>query len=252
VIAAGGASSRGFVINRFGDSGIVLAGGGGNAVRGNFIGTDARGVADRGNGSHGCFIASPGNTVGGTTPGARNILSGNDADGIRIGGPGASGNWVAGNFIGSDVTGTADLGNGRDGIAIVDAPGNLIGGTAAGAGNVLSGNGDAQGEAAGVSVVGVAATGNRVQGNRIGTDAAGAAALGNSAHGVFVSAPGILIGGTEPGAGNVISGNGLRRLVGDDGVGVYLFGGGGGTVQGNSSAPTRPARGTWATARSAC
>ncbi|HEX8201500.1 MAG TPA: Calx-beta domain-containing protein, partial [Isosphaeraceae bacterium] len=143
------------------------------------------------------------------------------------------GNTIQGNFIGTDASGFIDLGNDGDGVLILDASDNLIGGTAPGAGNVLSGNGDARNEAAGITMGGRLATGNRVQGNRIGTDATGTRALGNSSHGVFVSTSGNRIGGTETGAGNVISANGLRRLDGEDGVGIYLFGGGGNAIYGN-------------------
>jgi titin len=143
------------------------------------------------------------------------------------------GNAIQGNFIGTSADGAADAGNDGDGVRIEDAPGNVIGGTTPGARNVLSGNGDARNPAAGIHISGRSAAGNRVQGNSIGTDATGTRALGNSFHGLFASAPGTLIGGTEPGAGNVIAANGLRRLGDEDGVGVYLFGGGGSTVQGN-------------------
>ena len=58
---------------------------------------------------------------------------------------GSSGNLVQGNTIGLDATGTRALAGGsnnsRDGILIDNAPGNLVGGTAPGAGNVVSGNG---------------------------------------------------------------------------------------------------------------
>ena len=66
------------------------------------------------------------------------VISGN-RDGVGIVGNGASGNLVEGNFIGTDVTGTIDIGNSLDGVRIV-AAGNTIGGTAAGARNVISGN----------------------------------------------------------------------------------------------------------------
>jgi hypothetical protein len=205
-----------------------------NLVAGNYIGTDVAGVARLGNLDVGLSIVeAPGNTVGGTAAGAGNLISSNGAGGVFIGIGNATRNLLAGNFIGTDVSGSADLGNGGDGVQILDAPGNMIGGTAPGSGNVISGNGDAQNESAGININGRLATGNRVQGNRIGTDAAGTRALGNSFHGVFVSAPGNLIGGIEPGAGNVISANGFRRLGGEDGVGIYLFGGGGNTIQGN-------------------
>ena len=83
----------------------------GNHVRGNFIGTNVSGTVPVGNASDGVsIITSPGNTVGGTLPGMRNVISGNMGKGIGIQFTGASGNVVQGNFIGTDVNGTGDLG----------------------------------------------------------------------------------------------------------------------------------------------
>src|SRR5262249_17045231 len=120
----------------------------------------------------------------------------------------SSNNRVAGNYIGTDKTGTVALGNAGDGISLSNAPNNTIGGTAAGAGNVISGNGRV-----GVWVFGAAASGNRIQGNLIGTDKTGRVALGN---GLATSLPGVmlqgalnnLIGGSDAASRNVISGNG--------------------------------------------
>ena len=127
-------------------------------MAGNFIGTDATGSADLGNGRYGVNVSgAAGNTIGGTAGGARNVISGNDAEGVRIQGVGATGNLVAGNSIGTDATGTADLGNAVDGVFLASA-GNTVGGTAAGAGNVISGN-----DGNGVVLV-AGATGNVVPG----------------------------------------------------------------------------------------
>ncbi|MDW8241475.1 MAG: right-handed parallel beta-helix repeat-containing protein, partial [Acidobacteriota bacterium] len=101
----------------------------------------------------------------GTTAGARNIISGNNGNGVRIFaffGRGASGNHVQGNFIGTDVTGAADLGNSGNGILIEGAPNNMIGGTAAGAGNLIAFNGQP-----GVFVAGTTTTGNAIRRNSI-------------------------------------------------------------------------------------
>ncbi len=81
------------------------------------------------------------NTVGGTSAGQRNVISGNSSDGIDIWGSGTSGNQVIGNYIGTDATGTVALGNASDGIEIgSNAADSLIGGTAADAGNVIAFN----------------------------------------------------------------------------------------------------------------
>jgi hypothetical protein len=57
-----------------------------------------------------------GNTIGGATAAARNVLSGNTIAGIQFGEPtkgGAVNNVVQGNFIGTDVSGDLPVPNGR-------------------------------------------------------------------------------------------------------------------------------------------
>src|SRR5262249_46653467 len=120
---------------------IQSAGTSSNVVAGNYIGTDASGTAKLGNATAGVTIelGASGNTVGGTSSAARNVISGNAARGVDIEGSGTTGNVVQGNLIGLAADGKS-LGNGTTGLQIIDAPGNTIGGTAAGAGNVISGN----------------------------------------------------------------------------------------------------------------
>ena len=106
---------RGLVINRFSGDGILVdtrGTEGRNIVEGNFLGTDVTGVLDLGNSFNGVVILGTNHTVGGATAEARNIVSSNDISGIQMGG---FGNLVQGNFIGTDVTGTADLGNSQQG-----------------------------------------------------------------------------------------------------------------------------------------
>jgi titin len=81
-----------------------------------------------------------GTTIGGTTASARNIISGNLADGIEFFADSGLANVVEGNFIGTDITGTVALGN-INGVQVDNGSvGATIGGTAAGAGNLISGN----------------------------------------------------------------------------------------------------------------
>jgi hypothetical protein len=96
-----------------------------NLVYGNYIGTDATGTLDRGNSYSGIIITdgSAANVIGGITA---NVISGNDAEGIKIKNK-ATGNNVAGNIIGLNAAGTAALGNTLDGIKIDDATNNVIG-----------------------------------------------------------------------------------------------------------------------------
>ena len=118
-ISAGNSTVRGLVINRFGDAGIHLHGEGGNTVEGNFIGTDVTGTEARGNFGHGVFIESvPDNMVGGSTPKARNVISDNKDSGVEILLRDAIGNIVQGNYIGTDVTGTVNLGSCACGVII--------------------------------------------------------------------------------------------------------------------------------------
>ena len=115
----------------------------GNLIQGNYIGTDITGTAALGNGGSGIQIfetqpATGVNTVGGTSAAARNVISGNGGSGISGGGHGI---LIQGNFIGTDVNGTGNLGNVASGIDMACVDNNTIGGTAAGAGNVIAFNG---------------------------------------------------------------------------------------------------------------
>lgn len=224
-VVGGTAAGTGNLLSGNASRGVeIAAGGSGNLIQGNLVGTDATGTTAIGNGDVGILIFGATTTLGGTTAGARNVVSGNGAAGVRIDGAGATGNVVAGNYLGTNATGTLALGNGTDGVLVAyAATGNTVGGTAAGAGNVISGNG-----AHGVAVS-ATATANTIQGNYIGTTVTGGAALGNVLDGIALAAPGNAVGGTSPGAGNVISGNGLPS-----GSGVYVDPlASGSTIQGN-------------------
>ncbi|MBD2461131.1 DUF4347 domain-containing protein [Oscillatoria sp. FACHB-1407] len=200
-----------------------------NIIQGNFIGTDATGTFDRGNTVDGILLrgGADNNTIGGTTAAARNIISGNNSSGVVIA-DSATGNEVLGNYIGTNAAGNVDLGNGLNGVFIIDAATNTVGGTAAGAGNLISGN-----NRNGVQIEGASATGNTVQGNFIGTDLTGNAILNNpDADGVFsnginILAPNNLIGGTTAGARNVIGG------ASNSGIALQTGNATGNTVQGN-------------------
>jgi parallel beta-helix repeat protein len=164
-------------------------------------GSAGKGAVNAGNGGDGIHIVnSSGNFIGGTTDTARNVISGNAGSGVVI--EGGSGNTIQRNYIGTDISGTKDLGN-REGVFLFAASNNTIGGTVAGAGNVISGN-----DGVGVSILSALSTGNVLQGNHIGTTVYGNAALPNDDAGVFINGGADnVIGGTVTGAGNVISGN---------------------------------------------
>ena len=141
---------------------LVGAGATGNLVQGNYIGTNVTGTAAVANGYSGVYFNGAGtNTIGGTTAGERNVISGNSHHGVYLLGAGATGNLVRGNYIGTDVTGAAGLGNTLNGVVAFNAPSNTIGGTAAGTENVIAFN-----VKAGVAVTG-AGTGNVILKNSI-------------------------------------------------------------------------------------
>jgi hypothetical protein len=120
---------------------IVGASASGNLVAGNLIGSDKSGLHALANAQEGVLIDfASGNTIGGTTAAARNLISANHW-GLRIQGAGASSNVVEGNLIGTDLTGQAPLPNEVDGVMVFDqASKNLIGGSAAAAGNTIAFN----------------------------------------------------------------------------------------------------------------
>ena len=187
----------------------------GNVVEGNFIGTTADGLAARGNSGSGVYVnGAPSNTIGGTSTAARNVISKN-GDGVKISGSASTGNVIEGNHIGTNAPGAVALGNSSQGVYISSAPGNTIGGTAAGARNVISGN-----TGRGITISGSAATDNYVQGNYIGTDATGIANVRNSSDGIYISSANNTIGGTTEAARNIIAFNG-RNSSGECVVTTY-------------------------------
>lgn len=215
-----GGLGQGNVISANGLTGIRLenAAASGNVIQSNHIGTDASGNVGLGNRYDGIFVnGAPGNTIGGTAPGAGNLISGNGSCGIQIFTGGASGNLVQGNFVGTDVSGHAAIANANDGVFINQAPGNTIGGTTPGAGNLISGNGSV-----GLQILGAGSSGNVVQGNHIGTNVDGVPNLGNN-YGVFLNKAGAnVIGGSAPGANNDIAGNRTLDVRVDGGAGTPI------------------------------
>ena len=148
-------------------------------------------------------------------------MASNNAAGIVIAGSLSSGNLVAGNLVGTTSDGTAAMGNATDGIAIVDAPANIIGGTTAGAANVIAGNGN------GVHLSGAGAIGNLIEGDFIGTNASGA---GSSATRSTAS-PSTAAARTTPSAARR---PGRQRHHRNGGAGVYVLSGVGNTILSNS------------------
>jgi parallel beta-helix repeat protein len=189
-ITAGLSIVRGLRMNNFGGAALVLRTNGGNLIQGNYFGTE-------GPSSEGMYIASSDNIIGGTTAAERNVVATHPFTGIIIDGVH---NRVQGNYIGTDETGTVARGAGT-GLRI-NGSNNIIGGTTAGAGNLLSGN---------LTNLIISSSNNLVSGNRIGTDFTGNVALGREGDGIVVA------GGDH----NLISDN---QISGNPGTGVVLGG----------------------------
>ncbi|MCA9186304.1 MAG: DUF4347 domain-containing protein, partial [Planctomycetales bacterium] len=212
VISGDNVTIRGLIIGDFGGAGIYVHDADNAVVEGNFIGVNATGTSKDGN-DYGVLLERATNAaIGGTTNAARNVISGNKY-GVIVADM-SWGNVVEGNLIGTSASGSSDLGNDNDGINVRDgAHDNTIGGTVAGAGNVISGTGILL-VGDGVDIEATAGTGNRIQGNLIGLNANGTAGMYNAGRGISVEASGTLIGGTTAAARNVVSRNG--------GVGIQI------------------------------
>jgi hypothetical protein len=224
---AGGASRNVIAGNALYGVFIANAGATGNTIAGNFIGVNASGATALANGVDGVLVQAPGNTIGGTAAGARNVISGNASAGVHLAG-GGSNSLVAGNLIGTDLNGVTAIGNGSFGVT-VDGTGtgsathNTIGGSSAAARNLISGNGFVN-----VNVSGPLATGTLIAGNLIGTNLAGTVGLFATPYGIIINgAPSNTVGGTTAGLGNTISGSISAGLE------IVNAGGSNNLVQGN-------------------
>ncbi len=228
VMASGSDQSviKGLVINRFPGSGIAINPGvDGVAFKGNYIGTDSSGLIARPNkrtaiNTFSVDIDSGGPTngvIGGNQPADRNILSGNTCgcvdpgrfpQGISIAG-GSNGWIIKGNYVGIAADGVTAMGNQAGGITVDYIDGITIGGSETGAGNIFSGNGDG-------GIQPDATFNGVIQGNYIGTDYTGTVPVLNGAKGISIAygCENILIGGTTPGARNIIanSPNGFQGI----------------------------------------
>lgn len=179
-------------------------------IQRNYIGTDATGTVDLGNGSRGIHIAGAnahGNLIGSLDgdPAKRNIISGNQERGIVISVSTSTANIIAGNYVGTDKTGSVPLGNGTHGV-------ETSAGSTTITGNLISAN-----SGSGINI-GNGVTQSVIQGNLIGTNATGSAALGNGGSGISVS-------GSASQSNLIGSLNGdpaLRNVISANGSGVYI------------------------------
>jgi hypothetical protein len=216
---------KGLVINRFTYSGDedILAGvgvlingdSGSNTIVCNHVGSNADGNSAFGNTMGVGVVNGSGlnNLIGGFTSADRNLVSGNS---IGIGVLDSTAVTVVGNYVGTDITGDNSLRNSYGVYVIAQTITSLnlqLGGTSAGAGNVISGN---------YYNVAISATDVEIQGNYVGTNAGGSDRIitidgGENSIGLYiVNGQNINIGGTAIGARNIISGNGYGMNIGGD------------------------------------
>jgi len=207
-IGGSGAGDRN-IISGNGKNGIEINNSHDNKIEGNWIGTDSSGTAAEGNTLCGILLMrSHSNTIGGSNPGEGNLISGNNSSGICINFQESTNNIIRGNYIGTDVNGTAAIANTLDGVQLFGAHTTTIGGSQASQGNLISGNG-----VNGISLlfatgVGDTTDNNVIRGNKVGTDVSGTLPLGNAGVGIKIaSGSGNDVGGSNAGEGNLISGN---------------------------------------------
>lgn len=188
-------------------NGVYVHGGmaGMNAIQGNIIGLAANGTTALGNGANGVLDDADNTLVGGPTSQLRNIISGNVESGIRSESQ-SFGTTVWGNYIGLDINGVLDRGNGNDGVWIAGGGLATVGGLMPGEGNVCSGN-----QFAGVKVSG--GFSHFVATNVIGLDAAMMSAVPNSLDGVRLAG-----GASISVVLNIISGNSGNGIGVTDGT----------------------------------
>ncbi len=205
LISSGNSTVRGLAIHGNFNNGIELNGSE-STVAGNFFGLKADGVA-KGVVASGVYVNNTSNnTIGGTAPADRNVISAN-RDGVFIaaGVANATNNIVAGNYIGTNPAGTTGVGNTQRGIFV-----GGFGSTASGntfSGNLISGNGHF-----GILFRDGSVTGNIVTSNQVGVVASGESlpngrsesgddglAGTNVRAGIYIAGPNNTIGGTGRG-----------------------------------------------------
>lgn len=187
-----------------------------STIQGNFVGSDITGSRTIGN-RNGISVTdlAADVVVGGPTssPGLPpgNLISGNQENGIKaevlVGGLAQV--LVSGNLIGTTVDGMQPLGNLGDGILLAGSRTSIIGGSSAPLRNIISGNFN------GVHITSVfpVSFDNVVEGNYIGTNILGTAPIPNSCGVHLDTTESNVIGGTQPGQRNVVSGNAFYGIA---------------------------------------
>lgn len=190
-----------------------------NHISGNYIGTKKNGSEALPNGK-GIAIGGGGYNVIGIGPsgeGVPNLISGNELTGVEIGD--SDHNMIAGNLIGTNVSGTASLPN-RKGVFIgLGSSMNTIGTNGDGTDDDLEGNLISGNENEGIWIYDNTSIKNVIAGNLIGTNLAGTASLGNGSAGISVGGDMTLIGTNGDGVSDLLEAN---VISGNQNVGVFL------------------------------
>lgn len=179
-------------------SGIWLEGVATATITGNLIGTNASGTAVLRNTGYGIYTKSATDVlIGGSTAAERNVLAGNK-DGINTR-FGTNRLNILGNYLGTDITGTVNLGNTDNGIFLADTQNAVIGNSTAAGRNIIAGS----------QLSGIRNTntpGTVITGNYVGLDVTGAVAMGNQLHGIYVqNSANVRIGGGNVADRNVVA-----------------------------------------------
>jgi len=197
----GNSTLRGLAIVHFHNYGVAIGGTGNSTVAANFIGIDTTNTAAANLG--GILVTSNGNTIGGASAAARNVIGGNTNSGIAV--DGASNTTISNNDVGTDPTGSTAMPNGQDGIQIANNASNTTIGN-----NVIAGN-----SVSGVYVTTASST--TIVNNLIGVNAASNAVVGNALAGIYTdnnatstTITGNTIGGSPHGIRNAGSGTALH------------------------------------------
>ena len=206
LVEAPNTTIRGLIINNHVGAAININAVSGCSIEGNFLGTSTDGLTNVTDDGNGIYIDNgQNNTIGGNTPSDRNVILG----GITIMGSNATDNVIAGNYIGTDKTGTVALSKNSPGVQIIQgASSNTIGGEYTSYRNLISGN-----WMHGIWISDSGVEHNNIFNNFIGTDASGENKLPNTFSGVYIadSAKYNFVGQID--AGNVISGNTYEGVV---------------------------------------
>ncbi|HDL19477.1 MAG TPA: T9SS type A sorting domain-containing protein, partial [Bacteroidetes bacterium] len=127
----GSSENKHNIISGNGQDGISIRGNM-NVIQGNLVGTDVTGSSIVANDKNGIMVwAGQENIIGGQEPGESNIIAGNHKSGILVGD--ASETKIIGNAIGTDSSGTQNMGNDGLGIGLfygasngIIGPGNIV------------------------------------------------------------------------------------------------------------------------------